>query len=114
VISMLAIFIASFVPNHVASKRLAESEVGLQIAGRALRNQVELLRAMPLEKLTQNRVMPFDSRGKSLEQLVAGRGVVLVKQDPEYPGMVLLRLEVHWRDPRIGMRSIHTVLLRSS
>lgn len=114
VIAMMGISVAWIVKAQVGSHHLAESEIGLQRAVRALQNQVEILRVKPYDQLEPETSIPFDPEVKELDQLVAGRGIVKIESDPDHPELLLLRAEVHWRDPRIGMRSVHTILLRSS
>ncbi len=114
VIAIMGITVAWVVKAQVSSHHLAESEIGLQRAVRALQNQVEILRVKPYEQLEPDTGIPFDPEVKELDQLVAGRGIVKIESDPDHPELLLLRVEVHWRDARIGMRSIHTILLRSS
>ncbi len=111
VIAMLSITLGWLVHAQISSHQLAESEIGLQRAVRALQNQVEILRVLPYEELKPGTSIPFDPRVKELEQLVDARGIVQIKSDPEYQELLQLSAEVHWRDARIGMRSVHTVLL---
>jgi prepilin-type N-terminal cleavage/methylation domain-containing protein len=113
VIAVLGIFLATFMPARVRSQRVAESEIALQRAVRALQNEVEILRAAPGDTLKPGRVIPFDPRVKELDYLVAGRGAVRIEQDAKESGLMVMRVEVHWRDPLRGMRSIHTVLFRT-
>ncbi len=112
-IAIISISISWYVKAHVESQRLAATEVSMQRAVRALRNQVEILRSMPFKKLKPQTVIPFDPRVKELESLVAGRGIVKIGQDKEYPGLLVLNVKVHWRGARKDMRFVHTVLYRS-
>ncbi|MCP4113157.1 MAG: hypothetical protein GY749_47780 [Desulfobacteraceae bacterium] len=54
VLAVLGITLAWLVHAQVSSHQLAESEIGLQRAVRALQNQVEILRVLPYEELTVN------------------------------------------------------------
>lgn len=113
VVAIMGILGIVVVRSQARNQIYAESEVRMQYAVRALRNQVEVLKTTDIEKLKNHKELPFDSKGKGLSDLVAGRGVIVIKQDSKIPGLWILRVEVHWRDPRVGMRSIHTVLFKT-
>jgi len=113
VVSMIGIFAGILVPIQLDSHRFTESEVGLQRAIRALQNEVEILRATPYAELRPGQVTPFDVRVEDLNQLVAGRGEVRIERDSRRSDLIVLQVEVFWRDARLGMRSIHTILFRA-
>lgn len=112
VIAIIGIIMGYYVKSQTQLQRSVESEISLQIAIRALQNQTEILRAIPVKKLDQSAIAAFDPKVEELRKLVAGRGVVRIQNDPQFPNLLLLRVEVHWRDARMGMRSIHTILMR--
>ncbi len=112
VAAIIGITMAMFAPLYYQSLKASESQVSLQVAHRALRNEVEILRSLPGDELSPGQTLPFDRRVEELEALTAGRGVVKMESSPDTPGLVEIRVEVHWRDPVIGMRSIHTILYR--
>ncbi len=113
-IAIIGITMTWYLKAHVESERFAEAEAGLQIAIRALRNEVEILRVMPCGKFKPGTSIPFDSQVGELDDLVEGRGIVIIENDGEKSDLFILRVEVHWRCAKKGMRSIHTVLMRSS
>ncbi|MCP4351514.1 MAG: prepilin-type N-terminal cleavage/methylation domain-containing protein [Desulfobacterales bacterium] len=113
VIAIIVVSLTYLLPSLVSTHIYSESEIALQRALRILQSEVEILRAMPFEKLENASILLFDPAVDELSQLVAGRGTVTIKKDSGYPGILLLRAEVHWRDPRTGMRSVHTVLLKA-
>jgi len=112
-VGIMGIFIGLIIPVQVQVHRLAESEVGLQKAIQVLRNEVEVLRVMPYDDLTPGHSLPFHAQAKGLDKLVAGRGEVHIERDPRMRGLLQLRVEVHWRDARLGMRSVHTELYKA-
>ncbi len=112
VIAMIGIVTGPLIKAQVYSESLALAEVGLQRADRALRNEVEILRAAPYDALKDRREHPFDPRVE-LGDLVEGRGEVRIEEDARHPGLLLLHVEVGWRGPRGAWRSIHTVLMRA-
>ncbi len=113
VVAIFGIFVAIMVPVEIRSQRMAESEVALQKANQALRSEVEVLRSMPYQKLESVGSLPFDKRVAALSELVEATGVVKVEPDPARPGLLKLKVELTWRDARLGMRSIHTVLYKA-
>ncbi|MDM8516334.1 type II secretion system protein [Desulfobacterales bacterium HSG16] len=115
-VSLIGITVTWLVQAQINAISLSESETALQRANRALRNQVEILRAMSPESMAElvpGQAVPFDSRVKELENLVAGRGVISIEEDPDFPDLLVLNVKIYWRDPRGGIRSIHTELLES-
>jgi len=112
VTAMIGVFLSIFIPAAVQNHRLAESEVSLQRAARALENEAEILRATPYAELAAGTV-PFDPRVGELSELVAGRGEVRIERDKNHPALILLRAEVNWRDPWAGMRSIHAIIVKA-
>ncbi|MCP4352656.1 MAG: type II secretion system protein [Desulfobacterales bacterium] len=62
VLAVLSITLGWLVHAQVSSHQLAESEIGLQRAVRALQNQVEILRILPYEELKSGTSIPFDAR----------------------------------------------------
>lgn len=113
-IAIIGITMTWYLKAHVASERFAESEIGLQKAVRALRNEVEILRAMPPENFRPGTGIHFDPQVGEPDGLVEGRGIVKIENDKERPDLLTLQVEVHWRCPKKGMRSIHTMLIRAS
>ena len=111
-VAILGITLSMFGPLYYNTLKISESRVALQIAHRALRNEVEILRSLPPGKLVAGESLPFDPRVEELESLPGGRGVVEIKNSQDSSGLLKARVEVHWRDPVSGMRSIHTVIYR--
>ena len=112
-VAMIGIFMAILTPMIFQNDKFAESEVALQSAIQSLHSEVELLRIRPYSDFKAGELIPFDSSVEQLSELVAGRGEVKIEKDPVNGSILLMRVEVHWNDPRFGMRSIHTVLLKT-
>ena len=113
VCAIIGIFMALIVPVEIQSQRMAESEVALQKANLALRSEVEILRSTPFQELESAGSLPFDERVAALSELVDAAGVVKVEPDPARPGLLKLKVELTWRDARLGLRSIHTVVYKA-
>ncbi len=115
-VALIMIVATWLVRAQINAIGLSESETALQRANRALRNQVEILRSMPPEskaKLLPGQAHPFDRKVMELENLVAGRGVISIEEDPDHSDLLILNVTVYWRDPIRQMRSIHTILIES-
>ncbi len=112
-VAVIGIFIMVIVPVQISTARFIESEVALQKAIQVLQGQAELIRATPHSALEPGSVTAFDRAVRGLQDLVAGRGVIKIERSKDNPGLLIIDIEVHWRDARKGMRSIHTVLYRA-
>jgi len=113
VLAIIFLSTGYLIRGYINFQLLAGTEVALQRAMMALHTETEILRKASWEELSRKEVFPFDARVKELDRLVAGRGVVKVVKDLEHRELLTIRVEVHWRDERRGMRSMHTVLFKS-
>lgn len=113
VVAIIGIFMVILIQMQIQNDKFAQSEVELQKAAQALRSEIDFLRIIPYSELKPGTAMPFDASVKILSELAAGRGEVSVERDKTKPQLLMMRVEVFWRDARTGMRSIHSIVARA-
>jgi hypothetical protein len=66
------------------------------IAMRALQNEIETLRSLPFDELTEVRAAPFRSVTPEVSKLVNARAVVTVRPDREYARLRRVTASIAW------------------